>query len=182
MRAQTGEAGWWEIEIGEEPEGIGCGEGGELGDQGVQLIGAEAIEEEVGGDEVEAGFGWGPLKDIGVDELHAGFIGVRLFQGVAGLFDHSGAGIDAGDLEVWIALEQRDEEAAGAFAEEESFAGGVLGLSKVSEAAALEFIAREEAFHEAVNRSEPVKAHAASGLFVAGRCFQMRKASKAPAA
>jgi hypothetical protein len=46
------ERGWGDGEVGEEPEGAGGGVGGDVVGKGVELGLGEAVEEEVGGDEV----------------------------------------------------------------------------------------------------------------------------------
>lgn len=72
VRSPAGPAEVGLAEVGEEPAGVGRGKDGDAGEELGELIGGKAVEEEMGGDEVELFVGRGPLEEVGVDEADAG--------------------------------------------------------------------------------------------------------------
>ncbi len=133
-------------------------------------------------EEIEFVAGRMPVADVGLDEFDAGFGDFGSGEGAAGAGDHFSALLDAGDLRGGIVLEERDEEAAVAFAEEESGLG-VSRLVEKRDAASLEDAAGEEEFHPAVMVGEGIETHADFGFGgrSSARCHQIA-ARSAPVA
>ncbi len=102
-------------EVGEKPEGAGTEMGCEVPGEGVELGLGEAVEEEVGDDEV--GFGRGCEGECGgVEGAEAIGGGVAA---IAEEEEHGGAGIDGEGVEVGLLGEESGKEAAVAVAENE---------------------------------------------------------------
>jgi hypothetical protein len=99
-------------EVRDEPEGAG-GEGGiDAGDEGVEVGLDEAVEEEVGDDEVVRVFE-GNRYCVGVKGSEArGRVGGRCFAALAQELEHGGAGVDCVGVKVRIACEELGEEPA----------------------------------------------------------------------
>lgn len=145
-------------EVRKQPAGVRqCG-GGELSHHGREFFRAEAIEDEVGDDEIVAGRGRFPREYVGVDKLDpCGRTGPG-----AGELKHGSAGIDAGDFGPRMAAEQLGKESAVAFAEDEDPSGS-FGFREEGRAAALEGVPGKAAFDPVVVRRDPVEAHAVGG-------------------
>ena len=100
MGAEFLPAGVWDAEVGEKPAGVWRGGGGDFRNEGLDLGGLEAVEEEVCGNEVELLGGWSPDQGVGLLEGDAVAIGgCELALCFA---DHAGAIFDAGDLDFGI--------------------------------------------------------------------------------
>jgi hypothetical protein len=162
VRAPAGGAGVGLAEVGEEPAGIGCGEGGDAGQDLGELMVGKAVEEEVGDDEVELAGRGRPVEDVGVDEGDVGVGEAEAGEAGAGVVEHFGAGVEAGELGIGMEWKEFGEEAAVAFAEEEDAAGRGNGGEKGG-AAAVEFGAGEEPFHPAIVGREEVEVGGGSG-------------------
>jgi hypothetical protein len=122
-----------DAEVGDEPERVGGEAGDDAGDQGFEVGLGEAVEEEVGYDEI-VGFCWGVW---GWEGEGAGLVGFEAVEGVGGgcfavaaeELEHGGAGVDCIGLEVGVLGEELGEEAAVAVAEDE----GALLLEETGE-------------------------------------------------
>jgi hypothetical protein len=114
-------AGGWDAEVGDEPEGLGGEVRSDLGDEDFELGLGEAVEEEVGDDQVVF------FRGRGAEGEGVGFVGLEAIgergATLAKEMEHGGAGVDSFGLEVGVLSEELGEEAAVAVAQDE---GGFL--------------------------------------------------------
>ena len=161
----------WDAEVGYEPETVGRKGGREAPGEIVHLVLGEAIEEEVGDDEV----GWGG-GDVGEGAL---LVGLEARAGVDGRgpaveeLQHGGADVYGIGVELTIAFEELGEEAAVAVAENQGSSTIVEAWEEVG-AGALEQGAEGEVLKPAVGAGDGVEV----GL---GVCSQRGSAQRAQA-
>jgi hypothetical protein len=106
-----------DAEVRGEPESSGGEGGSDAGDEGFECGLGEAVEEEVGDDEV-VGFCFdGEGQGAGVVDLET--VGGGRFAPLAEELEHGGAGVDCIGLDVWVASEKLREEATVSIAEDE---------------------------------------------------------------
>jgi hypothetical protein len=141
-----------DAEVGEEPECSGGQGGGEPGCEGVEFELGEAVEEEVGDDEV-GGMGGGVGEGAGV-------VGVEAVGGwVAALvkeLEHGGAGVDCVCVEVGVGGEEAGEEATVAVAEDQG-AAAVEETGEEVVAGAFEGSGEGEVFEPAVGAGDAIE-------------------------
>jgi hypothetical protein len=139
------EAGGWNAEVGDEPEGSRGEVRGDVSDEGFEFGLGEAIEKEVGDDEVVL-LCWVKSEGVAVVGLEASSVkGAALAEEM----EHGGAGVDSVGLEVGVLREETGEEAAVAVAEDEG--GFLMGEGgEVVEAGSLESGAEGEVFEPAI--------------------------------
>jgi hypothetical protein len=148
------------VEVGEEPDRPGSEGGRNSEDQGLEFGLGEAVEEEVGDDEIV--FFLGRREEVqgaGVVDSQAGFgVGVDCFAAADEEFEHSGADVDGIGVEVMVLREKLSEEAAVSVAEDE---GSLLlkEVGQVVEAAAFEGSAEGEVFEPAIRASYGVEVY-----------------------
>lgn len=150
-----------DAEVGDDPEGVGGEVGAEGGEEGLELGRREAVEDEVGGDEVEGGVGLeSGGEGVGVAEV--GLLYLEAWgEGVTALgeeLEHAGAGVDGEGVEVGVGAQEGMEEAAVAVAEDEGVAGGEEIGEEVLAGAAEERTKGEE-FEDAVGAGDAVEGH-----------------------
>jgi hypothetical protein len=147
-------------EVGEEPDRAGSEGGRDSVDQGLEVGLGEAVEEEVGDDEVVFSFEMrGEVQGVGVVDSQAGFdVAVDCFAAAAEELEHGGAGVDGIGVEVTVLREELREKAAVSVAEDE---GSLLleEVGEVLEAAAFEGAAEGEVFEPAVRASYKVEVY-----------------------
>jgi hypothetical protein len=127
-------------------------------DQGLEVGLGEAVEEEVGDDEIVFFFGRrGEVQGAGVIDLQAGYdVAVDCFAAAAKELEHDGAGVDGFGVKVRVLREELREEATVSVAEDEgSFLLEQGG--EVVEAAAFEGSAEGEVFEPAIGASYGVE-------------------------
>ena len=124
----------------------GAGVRGDSVGEGLKFGLGEAVEEEVGDDEVGA-WGWCDGEGGGLEGADAFGIGLAA---VVEEVKHGGAGVDGEGAEVGSACQEAGEEAAVAVAEDEGSAAGWEVVEEVG-AGALEEGAEGEVFGEAVD-------------------------------
>ncbi len=118
---EAAEAGVWDGELRDQPSGLGEGRCAEGCGEGLDLGGGEAVEEEVGHDEVVRRVWGAEGAGIGVVSVNAGgVVSGPMQQGV----EHGGAGIDGVNAENGSGAKQAGGEAAIAIAEDEGVGGG----------------------------------------------------------
>jgi len=118
---QAAEGGGGDGEFRDEPEGVGGENGAEIGGEGVDFRSGEAVEEEVGDDQVVGGGRWGESAEVG--DLGANALGVRAGSADKGA-EHSRTGVDGVDVNVGVGAEQAGGEASVAVAEDKGAAAG----------------------------------------------------------
>lgn len=146
----------WDAEVGEEPEGAGCEVGDETGGELIELRLGEAIEKEVGDDEV--------VEAVGLEGDGVGRVGLEARFGGGGggagsmaeEVEHGGTEIDGVGVKAWIAGEEVGEEAAVAVAKDED-AAGVQEPGEEVEAATFERSAEGEVFEPVIGASDVVE-------------------------
>jgi len=143
-------------EVGEEPVGAGLRGGGEPEDDLRELLRGEAVEEEMGDDEVEPRAGKLAFADVGMDEFDRAAVQAVRAEAVAGDGGHACAGVHAGAVGVGMGAEDFDEAATVPLACEEDAARG-RNSAKEGGAAALKFAPREHGFHPAVMGREAIE-------------------------
>ena len=115
--AEAEDAGWWQGEIGVEPEGVGLERGAQVIDEGTDLFARKTIEEEEGGDGVVGVGGEVEGEGVGLAQRDAGAVLGSKAAGGAG--EHAGAEIDRVDAGVRRDAAGEGESAAVAVAEEQ---------------------------------------------------------------
>ena len=96
-----------DAEVGEKPKSVGGECGGDAGDQGFEIRLGEAVEEEVGDDEIILfSVGWVEVQGVGMVDLQAGRdIGTGCFAAATEEFEHGCACVDGVGLEVGVLCE-----------------------------------------------------------------------------
>ena len=142
----------WDGEIGDEPEGAGGSVCGKLMCEGLDFGLGEAVEEEVGDDEV--------CFRGGSDGEGGGLVGPQTVgmgpAAAAKEVEHGGAGVYGGGLEIGLLGEETGEEAAVSVAEEEGLMAGRELREEVG-ARSLQEGAEGEIFGEAVDAGHGVE-------------------------
>jgi hypothetical protein len=141
-----------DAEVGEEPEGSGAEMGREPGDELVELGLGEAVEEEVGDDEVEGAV---RLKGAGIGLVGGEAVGCGCGS-LSEEVEHLRAEVDGDGVEAGVGCQQAGEEAASAVAEDEGSAG-VEETGEEVEAAALEGRSESEVLEPAVGAGYAVE-------------------------
>jgi hypothetical protein len=101
----------WDAEVGDQPEGSGMQVLCDAGDESVELGLGEAVEEEVGDDEVVGTF-QRVDECVGVVRAQAkSGVGRCCFATLAEELEHGGAGVDCVGVELGVVLEELGEEA-----------------------------------------------------------------------
>lgn len=95
--AKSRQSGGRVLKVGDQPIRMGRRTGPYLGNDPFQLAGAEAIEEEVGDNQVETLVAMYPLQSIHAEERHRPGSGVMAQQSPTGYRQHSLTGIHTGD-------------------------------------------------------------------------------------
>jgi hypothetical protein len=138
-----------DLEVGEEPERVGLHVLCDAADEGVELGLSEAVEKEVGYNEIVVAC---ESEGEGV-----GLFGAQAMSGAGGdgfaalteKLEHGSAGVDGEDMDVWVSGEERSGEAAVSVTEDEG-AAAVVELVEVLEACFLESRAEGEVFEPAI--------------------------------
>jgi len=150
-----------DAEVRDEPQGVGRQPGSESGGEEVELGLGEAVQEEVGDDQIVRVQGWGFRKGQGV-----GVVRVKLDRGSAvGLAllaeqpEHGKACIDGISLSLRILVEEPGEEAAISVAQSKHLLGRVgVELGQEVEAAAFEGTAKSEVLKCAIGAGDAIEA------------------------
>jgi len=160
---EDGEAGTMsgDLEFGDEPAGVGGTGGDDDGGEALDLGRGEAVEEEMGDDEVVGGAivnGGGArveLERIEAMGAHAGG-GAGAGDAAAEQSEHTGAGVDSVGVKLRVETEKAGEETAVAIAEDES-AAGAHEMRQLSEAAAGKVRTEAQVFEPAVRAGDQVE-------------------------
>jgi hypothetical protein len=146
-----------DLEFRDDPEGSGSEVGAEAEGERGGFLGREAIEKEVGGDEVIRAIGVGGRKgaNVGAGGGEAGS-GAEASGARGETAQHGRAAIDGVGAEMGSGGEQAGEETAVSIAEDERVTGGGE-LRKKVEAAAFEERAEAEVFAELIDRGDAVE-------------------------
>jgi hypothetical protein len=150
---EAAEGVWGDGELGDYPLGLGSGCDAEGCGEEVDLGGGEAVEEEVGDDEV--------VRRVGrVESAGVGLVGADTRAVAAGALEqgaeHGGAGVDGVDLDQRIGAEKAGGEAAVAVAEDEGVVDGG-GFGEEGAAGSGEPGAEGEELHPAIKAGEAVE-------------------------
>ena len=145
----------WNLEFRDEPLSAGCEMLAEARDEVIGFGFGEAIEEEVGADEV---VGAGGLESSGVFAIGGKAIANSEFCGaVFEKAQHNGARVDSFGEEMWVGGEKFGNEAAVAISDDEC-AAAISDLGEIVEAAALEHRAEGEVLHRTIEACDAVEA------------------------
>jgi hypothetical protein len=143
-------------EVGDEPQRIGCKSWGDAGDESVEFVLGEAVQEEVSYDEIVRTSG-SDAEGGGVMDLEAsGGVGGTGFASSAKELEHGGAAVYGVGLEMGIGGHQGGEEAAVSVAENQCVAT-VKQLREVVGAAAFEGCAEGKVFEPAIGAGYAVE-------------------------
>ncbi len=156
-----------DLKLGDEPAGSGGEMGAKAGDEAGGFVLGEAIEKEVGDDEVVAVGGGLVGAGVGAGDREA-VIHSDAARPVAEEAEHGGAEVDGVGVERGIGGEEAGEEAAVSITENESRFGGGSRRGEggeVVEAAAFEEGTEGEVFHPSVGAGETVEVRQAVGYF-----------------
>jgi hypothetical protein len=148
-----------DAEVGDEPEGSGSKGGGDADDEGVELGLGEAVEKEVGDDQVVGVFEW-EGEGVGVMGVEAGVdVWCGFFAVLAEELEHGGAGVDCVDFEMRVSFEELSKEAAVSIAQDEGSADLAVmrELREIVIAAVFEGFAESEIFEPAIGFGDEVE-------------------------
>ena len=146
------------LEIREQPGGITPYSSCDAGDERLKLIGAEAIQKEMGNDKVLPSRRI-PFENIGVDKRHRLRIQAKPLQSISSDLDHPGARVYTGDLSQGQPFAALEQKAAMAFAENQNITG-IRDTIQKCRATALQLFTGEEEFHAAIMRRKDIETHA----------------------
>jgi len=118
LTADAAQACGWHMKIGDQPVRLRSRCCSDAGDDLLQLICPEAIEKEVGNNQVMGFTDWRPMQDISMHKFHVGCVQVVAGELAAGLDEHLLAPIHTSDSRVWKAAATFDEAATVAFAQQ----------------------------------------------------------------
>jgi len=144
--------------IAEPPRSSGDGSLGQSGYQFLQVLGTEAIEKEVGDDQVETAFWQWPSQSVRTDILDAKRIQAVPLQSFPGQLQHAGTRIDARQLRRRPLLPAFKQETAVAFAQEQHPARRIIAPQECGPAP-LQFVARQDQLEPAVMWRQKVETH-----------------------
>jgi hypothetical protein len=143
-------------EVGDEPGGFRDERGSDAVDEGVEIGLGEAVEEEVGDDEIVRAFE-GCGEDVGVVGAEADvYVWSGGFAALPEEFEHGGAGVYGISVDVLVVCKELGEETTVSIAYDQC-AAVVEELWEVVEAAVLEGFAEGKVFEPAIGTSYRVE-------------------------
>ena len=151
-------AGGGDAEVGDEPEGFGSVGGGGAEDEGFQIGLGEAVEEEMGDDEVVFfGGGAGEGEGVGLVGVESGGgVGCGCLAAAAEEFEHGFAEVYRVGVEMTVCCEELGQKAAVSVAEDEG-SPLLMEAGKVVETAAFEGSAESQVFEPAIRASDEIE-------------------------
>jgi hypothetical protein len=171
-----------DAELGDEPEGFGSEGGRGTEDESFQIGLGEAVEEEMGDDEVVFfGGGVGEGEGVGLVGVESGGgVGCGCLAAAAEEFEHGFAEVYRVGVEVGVCYEELGQKAAVSVAEDEGLPL-VKEAGKIVDAAALEGWAEGEVFEPAVGTGYQVEVGFGTHLRKVRRRSGVRRARSAAA-